>query len=58
MHACGNELTHNTNQATVQRKTFEGENFHKVNGFVTVRESFLCEIWGVASFGVAKSSNP
>ena len=42
---------------TVQRKTFEGENFHEFHGFVAIRVSFLREIWGVASFGVAKANN-
>ena len=30
----------------VQRETFEGENFRKFRGFVAIRKSFLCEIWG------------
>ena len=34
------------------------ENFHKFHGFVAIRKSFLHEIWGVASFGMAKASNP
>ena len=29
--------------ATVQRKTFEGENFHEFRGFVAITESFLCK---------------
>ena len=32
--------------------------FHKFCSFVAIRESFLHEIWGVASFGTAKASNP
>ena len=36
----------------------KGENFHEFRGFVAIRESFLREIWGVVSFGVAKASNP
>ena len=43
---------------TVYRKTFEGENFHEVCGFVAIRESFLHKLWGVASFGEAKACNP
>ena len=43
---------------TVQRETFEGENFRKFRGFVAIRESFFREIWGVAFFGTAKTSNP
>ena len=39
-------------------KLFEGENFCELRSFVAVHESFLREIWGVASFGVAKTSNP
>ena len=39
-------------------KLFEGENFREFRGFVAVRTSFLREILGVASFGVAKTSNP
>ena len=39
-------------------KLFEGENFCEFHGFVAVHESFLREIWGVASFGTAKMSNP
>ena len=34
------------------------KNFREFRSFVAIRESFLCEIWGVASFGVAKASNP
>ena len=30
---------------TVQRKTFEGENFHEFRGFKATHESFLHEIW-------------
>ena len=30
---------------TVQRKTFEGGNFHKFRGFRATHESFLHEIW-------------
>ena len=43
---------------TVQRETFEGENFRKFRGFVAIHESFLCDIWDVAFFGAAKASNP
>ena len=39
-------------------ETFEGENFRKFYGFVTVHKSFLRKIWAVASFGAAKASNP
>ena len=42
-------------KVTVQRKTFEGENFREFHIFVAIRESFLREIWGVASFGAAKA---
>ena len=42
---------------TVQWESFEGENFRKFRGVVAIRESFLCEIWGEASFGTAKPSN-
>jgi len=38
-------------------ETFEGEKFRKFCGFVAIRKSFLCKIWGVASFGIAKASN-
>ena len=34
------------------------ENFRKFHGFVAIRECFLHKIWGVASFGTAKVSNP
>ena len=27
-------------------KTFEGENLREFRGFVAIRESFLCKIWG------------
>ena len=37
---------------------FEGENFRKFHGFVAIHKSFLCKIWGMASFGVVKASNP
>ena len=37
---------------------FEGENFRKFYGFVAIRKCFLHKIWGVASFGTAKVSNP
>ena len=30
----------------------------KFSRFVAIRESFLCEIWGLAFFGAAKASNP
>ena len=43
---------------TVKRKTFEGENFREFRGFGAIRESFLHEILGVASFATAKASNP
>ena len=43
---------------TVQQETFEGEDLREFRGFVAVRESFLREIWGVASFGTAQASNP
>ena len=33
------------------------KNFRKFCGFVAIRESFLCEIWDVAFFGVAQASN-
>lgn len=36
---------------TVQWETFERENVHKFWGIVVIRDSFLCEIWGVALFG-------
>ena len=36
---------------TVQCETFERENVHKFWGIVVIRDSFLCEIWGVALFG-------
>ena len=31
---------------TVQRETFEGENFRKFQGFVATHQSFLCKFWG------------
>ena len=34
------------------------ENFREFRVFVAIRESFLRKIWGVASFGAAKASNP
>ena len=37
---------------------FEGENFCEFRSFVAIRKSFLCKIWGVASFGMVKASNP
>ena len=33
-------------------------NFREFRGFVAICESFLHKIWGVASFGMAKASNP
>ena len=39
---------------TVQRKTFEGENFR---GFGAVRESFLREILGAWRLGVGRQAN-
>ena len=39
-------------------ETFKRENFHKFCGFMAIRESFLREIWGMASFGTAKANNP
>ena len=33
------------------RKTFEGENFRKFQGFVTIWESFPHEIWGRGTIG-------
>ena len=44
--------------STVPRETFEGENFREFRGFVAICKSFLRKIWGVASFGTAKESNP
>ena len=44
--------------STVPRETFEGENFREFRGFVAICKIFLCKIWGVASFGTAKESNP
>ena len=49
-----NEVLH----YTVQRETFEGENFSQFRGFVAIRESFLCEIWGRGIFLVAPVSTP
>ena len=43
---------------TVERETFEGENFRKFCGFVAQCKSFLRKIWGVASFGTKKVSSP
>ena len=34
------------------------ENFREFRGFVAIHESFLHDIWGVASFGAGKASNP
>ena len=39
-------------------ETFKRENFHEFRGFMAIRESFLREIWGMASFGTAKANNP
>ena len=36
---------------------FWGRNSHKFRSFMAILESFLCEIWGVVSFGMAKTSN-
>ena len=36
---------------------FQEENFRKFSGYVTIREIFLREIWGVVSFGTAQASN-
>ena len=45
-------VSHNT----VQRETFEGENFREFCGFVVICESFLRKIWDVVLFGAAKVS--
>ena len=42
----------------MQQEIFEGEIFCECSGFVAIRENFLCEIWGMVSFGTAKVSNP
>ena len=38
-------------------ENFRGRNSHKFRSFMAILESFLCEIWGVVSFGMAKTSN-
>ena len=45
---------------TVQRETFEGENFREFRGFVAICESFLHEFLrhGIFWGGGAKASNP
>ena len=42
---------------TVQRETFEGENFHEFRSFVAIRKSFLHKIRGMASLAVTPVSN-
>ena len=36
---------------------FWGRKLCEFRSFVAIRESFLCEIWGMAFFGAAKASN-
>ena len=44
---------------TIQRETFEGENFCEFRSFVTIRESLLHEIWGRGILWcAARVSNP
>ena len=38
-------------------ESFQAKKTHKFCVFVAIRKSFLREIWGEASFGVAKASN-
>ena len=38
-------------------ENFRARNSHKFRSFMAILESFLCEIWGVVSFGMAKTSN-
>ena len=39
-------------------KNFRGRKLLQILQFWAIRKSFLCKIWGVASFGTAKASNP
>ena len=51
-------ISYQTFPITIQRETFEGENFRKFCGFVAIRKSLLCEIWGCGILWHDKVSNP
>ena len=50
--------THKSSGLYHVAENFQGRYFCEFRGFVAIHESFLHEIWGMASFGVAKASNP